>query len=54
MENHSNYTGFMGMSPETFARYSSEYARLNPHNLPEFRRKRRRIVRWELVCNTHK
>ena len=28
----------MGMTPEIFLRLSREYARLNPHNLPELRR----------------
>lgn len=50
--NNSN-NGFMGMAPETIAKYSREYMRLNPHNIPGVARKRRRIIRREFVFSTH-
>ena len=45
-------TNLMGISPEKFARYRREYAKINPYNLPELRPQRRRIVRSELVASS--
>ncbi len=40
MENHNQPT-FLGMTPEKLANLNREYRRLNPHDLPEYRRRER-------------
>ncbi len=57
MEDH-NQSAFLGMTPEKLAKLNHEYRRLNPHDLPEYRRRERtRFTRKigvpERVYTTH-
>ena len=51
MENYNEMGGVMGMSAETYKKYNREYMQSNPHNDPDIRRRRRRIVRSEWVTS---
>jgi len=58
MQNNDLMPSTMGLTPEMYARYSREYMRLNPHDLPELRRRtRRRFTRVgvpEMVYSTRR